>query len=365
MFDCLLKRYEADVLDPGLYETVKESFKKKNKEKNSIKSENSESLEGPESSESSEDSDNSKSWKTWKELQPYEKRVFIVGVIGAIFSIIFSIFFWSSRNNVYSNIFLGVAFISFAIGSFIRNNVPKEKQRMLEEGYNYEYDHMKRMIDCLQKPEFNIDVKDERQLDKLIERAKKGRNIHNSAHSIWRNFKDFFKDFFLKAVKDPYIISSGIGSGVILWRKEVIFQFLLEHVDQQKKLSMDNIFPYFVLFIFVMVLLFRGFLREFFPSKKQILDSFISDVEDIKLFPKIVRSIIIRERNEAKEKASRQKIIKALKSKFAENTASKRRKPEGHASLNTQSKREKEGAGTLGDPQAAGHKKPLQSAEQK
>lgn len=104
MFDCLLKRYEADVLDPGLYETVKESFKKKNKEKNSIKSENSESLEGPESSESSEDSDNSKSWKTWKELQPYEKRVFIVGVIGAIFSIIFS-FFFGVRGIMYIQIF--------------------------------------------------------------------------------------------------------------------------------------------------------------------------------------------------------------------------------------------------------------------
>lgn len=94
MFDCLLKQYEAEVLDPGLYETVKESFKKKNKEKNS------ELSEGPENSESSEDSDNLKSLKTWEELQFYEKVMVISGLFLLIFILIFLV-----KNNVKIYIF--------------------------------------------------------------------------------------------------------------------------------------------------------------------------------------------------------------------------------------------------------------------
>ena len=91
------------------------------------------------------------------------------------------------------------------IASFIRKNVLKEKQRMLKEGYNYEYDHMKRMIKCLQnfKNFDENDVKDkkwEKWLNELIERAKKERNTHDVWGSIKKNYKS--------------IISSGVTTQI-------------------------------------------------------------------------------------------------------------------------------------------------------
>ncbi|WP_455129227.1 hypothetical protein [Pseudoramibacter alactolyticus] len=276
------------------------------------------------------------------------------------------------KKNVKIYICLIISFVvlisSPVIASFIRKNVPKEKQRMLKEGYNYEYDHMKRMIECLQKKsEFEIDVKDERQLDKLIERAEKERNAHN----VWRSIELFS----FKGIKE---ICRLIFLGIGFLARNIIHKLLLnwsilkrlskfiKNGYWQKILSIGIIALYDFLLFYVAVLLVVGFLCDFvIPSKNRLLDSFISDVEDIKLFPDKVCSLINEMKKKAEEKASRQKIIKALKSKFAGNIASKRRKPDGPCVPEYAIKAEKEGAGTLGDPQAAGHKKPSQSAEQK
>lgn len=138
---------------------------------------------------------------------------------------------------------------------------------------------MKRMIKCLQnfKNFDENDVKDkkwEKWLNELIERARKERNTHDVWGSIKKNYKS--------------IISSGVT--------------FLANIVGSKCLSKFNI-DWLSIVIIIMALcdlwliyvifsLFRGFLCDFvIPSKKQILDSFISDVEDIKLFPKIVRSM--------------------------------------------------------------------------
>lgn len=236
MFDCLLKQYKADV-----FNTEAES-------------------------------------NIWKVLKPY-KTVFFIGmvVLGMVLSVV-----W--KNNVCLSL-CAILFVGIFIFLLFNQNKSEEPIILEEIDKPTAKARMKKMIECLQKPEFKIDVKDERQLDKLIERAKKERNVHN----VWR----CLKNLSLKIIKKTDgLIFPGIGSGFMLWERKGISQILLKYVSQQKKLSMNNIFPYFVLFIFVMVLLFRSSLREFFPSKKQILDSFISDVEDIKLFPDKVCSLI-------------------------------------------------------------------------
>jgi hypothetical protein len=202
------------------------------------------------------------------------------------------------------------------------------------------------MIALLQT--FNINVKDERKFNQLIERAKKGQGLKE----VWNLFKTVIIMIFTGLL--PNLSGSNISEFLLSQKifKEVHGRILIG-------IAIGLIFICMMVLPFVVYLL-----THFFPSKRRLLDSFISDVEDIKLFPKIVRSIIIRERNEAKEKASRQKIIKALKSKFAGNIASKRRKPDGPCVPEHAIKARKEGVGTVGDPQALGHKKPLQSAEQ-
>lgn len=290
MFDCLLKQYEADV-----FNTEAES-------------------------------------NIWEVLKSHKKVRFIVMVSMIVLGMVLSVV---CQENKYLSLVAIVLVVGGFVGLLLFQN--KSKPIILEViNRPTKKTQMKDMINLLKN--FNINVRNERKLNQLIERAERAKKEQDQK-KLWSLLKN-----------------------VIFMVLSAFLTKIFKEADWQTSIDIA-IKP---ILISAMALFFGGFLRDFFfISKKQILDSFISDVEDIKLFPKIVRSIIIRERNEAKEKASRQKIIKALKSKFAENTASKRRKSEGHASLNTQSKREKEGAGTLGDPQAAGHKKPLQSAEQK
>ena len=217
----------------------------------------------------------------------------------------------------------------FVIGSFIRKNVPKEKQRMLEEGYNYEYDHMKRMINCLKKPEFNINVNDERQLDKLIERAKKERDTHG----VWKTSEFSLFKLIKKPILDIIVLVKNIF--LQLFSNWSILECLSKFIKNgywQKILSIGIISLCDFLLIYVIFSLFRGFLCDFvIPSKKRHLDSFISDVEDIKLFPNKACSIIKDEEKRIKRKRKHQgkKIIKVLKSRFAGNTASERCEPDG------------------------------------
>ncbi|WP_315307562.1 hypothetical protein [Pseudoramibacter alactolyticus] len=290
MFDCLLKQYEVDV-----FKTKAES-------------------------------------NIGKFLELHKKVLFIVMVSMIVLGMVLSVV---CQENKYLSLVAIVLVVGGFVGLLLFQN--KSKPIILEViNRPTKKTQMKDMINLLKN--FNINVRNERKLNQLIERAERAKKEQDQK-KLWSLLKN-----------------------VIFMVLSAFLTKIFKEADWQTSIDIA-IKP---ILISAMALFFGGFLRDFFfISKKQILDSFISDVEDIKLFPDKVCSLINEMKKKAEEKASRQKIIKALKSKFAGNIASKRRKPDGPCVPEYAIKAEKEGAGTLGDPQAAGHKKPSQSAEQK
>lgn len=194
---------------------------------------------------------------------------------------------------------------------------------------------MEKRIELLQK--FNINVRNERKLNQLIERAERAEKEQDQKGLLWTFgsvvtviFTAFLPEFFKE---------SGWQTSIDIAIKSIL--------------------------VYAMVLFFVGVLRDlFFSSKKRILDSFISDVEDIKLFPNKACSIIKDEEKRIKRKRKHQgkKIIKVLKSRFAGNTASERCEPDGQCVIEYEINVRKEWTGTIGDQQAVGHK---ETAERK
>lgn len=199
------------------------------------------------------------------------------------------------------------AFLVTLFCIFLLFNQMKSEEPIILEAINKPTTktRMENMIKLLQK--FNINVINERKLNQLIGRAERAEKEQDQK-KLW----------------------SLLQSAIFM-----ILPVLLSQIFKEAGWQTSINIAIWLIFIFAMVLFFGECLRDlFFSSEKQILDSFISDVEDIKLFQNKICSIIKCE-------------------------------PDGPCVPEYAIKAEKERAGTVGGPQAAGHKKPPRSAEQK
>ena len=114
-------------------------------------------------------------WMSLKELKLYEKVFLAMGVLGGIMSGVFSLL----EINMGLFISLGMILIGFIL-LFLIGNRKSEQKRIVDEIVGPAANkRMEKVIKLLL--EFDIDVKDEKQLDNLINQAQK----EQLAYDFW------------------------------------------------------------------------------------------------------------------------------------------------------------------------------------
>lgn len=192
----------------------------------------------------------------FKDLNLYEKIFLIVLISDASLFAVFSFL-----NNKIGSIVTFAIILFWIIIFAIKRHQPEEQERLIKE--NNSKERMKQMIKLLN--EFHIDISDDNQLDRLIERATK----EQKAYDIWKDFK----------------VSFGSMTTYILLP---MLTLLLQKIFDDAKL-MDLIYGAFLIFLFcimVVALIFScsSIFKDLFNKDIRNLKEFIEDIEDIKDF---------------------------------------------------------------------------------
>lgn len=192
----------------------------------------------------------------FKDLNLYEKIFLIVLISDASLFAAFSFL-----NNKIGSIVTFAIILFWIIIFAIKRHQPEEQERLIKE--NNSKERMKQMIKLLN--EFHIDISDDNQLDRLIERATK----EQKAYDIWKDFK----------------VSFGSMTTYILLP---MLTLLLQKIFDNAKL-MDLIYGAFLIFLFcimVVALIFScsSIFKDLFNKDIRNLKEFIEDIEDIKDF---------------------------------------------------------------------------------
>lgn len=192
----------------------------------------------------------------FKDLNLYEKIFLIVLISDASLFAAFSFL-----NNKIGSIVTFAIILFWIIIFAIKRQQPEEQERIIKE--NNSKERMKQMIKLLN--EFHIDISDDNQLDRLIERATK----EQKAYDIWKDFK----------------VSFGSMTTYILLP---MLTLLLQKIFDDAKL-MDLIYGAFLIFLFcimVVALIFScsSIFKDLFNKDIRNLKEFIEDIEDIKDF---------------------------------------------------------------------------------
>lgn len=192
----------------------------------------------------------------FKDLNLYEKIFLIVLISDASLFAVFSFL-----NNKIGSIVTFAIILFWIIIFAIKRQQPEEQERIIKE--NNSKERMKQMIKLLN--EFHIDISDDNQLDRLIERATK----EQKAYDIWKDFK----------------VSFGSMTTYILLP---MLTLLLQKIFDNAKL-MDLIYGAFLIFIFcimIVALIFScsSIFKDLFNKDIRNLKEFIEDIEDIKDF---------------------------------------------------------------------------------
>lgn len=192
----------------------------------------------------------------FKDLNLYEKIFLIVLISDASLFAVFSFL-----NNKIGSIVTFAIILFWIIIFAIKRQQPEEQERIIKE--NNSKERMKQMIKLLN--EFHIDISDDNQLDRLIERATK----EQKAYDIWKDFK----------------VSFGSMTTYILLP---MLTLLLQKIFDDAKL-MDLIYGAFLIFLFcimVVALIFScsSIFKDLFNKDIRNLKEFIEDIEDIKDF---------------------------------------------------------------------------------
>lgn len=192
----------------------------------------------------------------FKDLNLYEKIFLIVLISDASLFAAFSFL-----NNKIGSIVTFAIILFWIIIFAIKRQQPEEQERIIKE--NNSKERMKQMIKLLN--EFHIDISDDNQLDRLIERATK----EQKAYDIWKDFK----------------VSFGSMTTYILLP---MLTLLLQKIFDNAKL-MDLIYGAFLIFLFcimVVALIFScsSIFKDLFNKDIRNLKEFIEDIEDIKDF---------------------------------------------------------------------------------
>lgn len=192
----------------------------------------------------------------FKDLYLYEKIFLIVLISDASLFAVFS-FLNNKRGLIVTFAIILFLIIIFAI----KRHQPEEQERIIKK--NKSTERMKQMIKLLN--EFHIDISDDKQLDRLIERATK----EQKAYDVWKDFK----------------VSFGSMTTYILLP---MLTLLLQKIFDDAKL-MDLIYGAFLIFLFcimVVALIFScsSIFKDLFNKDIKNLKEFINDIEDIKDF---------------------------------------------------------------------------------
>lgn len=192
----------------------------------------------------------------FKDLNLYEKIFLIVLISDASLFAAFSFL-----NNKIGSIVTFAIILFWIIIFAIKRHQPEEQERLIKE--NNSKERMKQMIKLLN--EFHIDISDDNQLDRLIERATK----EQKAYDIWKDFK----------------VSFGSMTTYILLP---MLTLLLQKIFDDAKL-MDLIYGAFLIFLFcimIVALIFScsSIFKDLFNKDIRNLKEFIEDIEDIKDF---------------------------------------------------------------------------------
>lgn len=197
--------------------------------------------------------------KDIKDTPIYVKIFLAILILCSILSSIFGLLRWDAV----SIVTVIVLIIDFIVLAILRNR-KKERTRIVNEVIIPEANsRMSKMIDLLKA--FDVEVKDENQLNHLIERAQEEKDYYDT----WKGFRSLFKGtityillpiitiFLSEFFKDTDIITIIIRAAILL--------------------SVCAVF-------IVVIAAFAVNMRDFFNRDIRNLDYFIRDVEDIKIF---------------------------------------------------------------------------------
>ena len=208
-----------------------------------------------------------------KELKPYEKVFLTIVVLGSILTGFFSLL------NIQEGIYIsfGIVLVGIILLMVIINRKPEQKQIVNDIIKPSANNRMQKMVDLL--IEFGIDITEEKQLEQLITYAKR----EQEAYDVWKGLR--------KAVK-------GMATYIIL---PIITIFLSEFF---KDVGYDIflIRAFFLLFIGLFLVLFISsfgiVINKILNPDIRDLDSFIRDIENVKIFSKKAQSMIQKESRE-------------------------------------------------------------------
>lgn len=202
---------------------------------------------------------NTNFWKSMKELKLYEKVFLVMIILGAILAAFFS----TLRNGIGSCISVGIMLTGLVFVVFVEK-IPREERRILDEiiapSAN---ERVKKMVKLLY--EFDIDFKDEKQIDDLINQAKKEQDDCD----VWKKFRNHFK---------------GITTYIVLPIVTIFLTKFFEKTNWQILIIKAFIVFCICAILVVLISAFAITLDDIFNRKKKYLDYFIKDMNDIKLF---------------------------------------------------------------------------------
>ena len=156
---------------------------------------------------------------------------------------------------------IGIA--GFILWLCVRSN-RNEKKRIVDEIIGPDAtNRLDKMVDLLGK--FNIDMKDDKQIDMLIERAKK----EQESYDIWKDTRNLFK---------------GMTTYILLPIITIFVSELFKDTDPIIVIKRATVLIFVCVIGVLLISAFSTNFSDIFNPDKRKLDYFIEDLENVKLF---------------------------------------------------------------------------------
>lgn len=205
--------------------------------------------------------------KLWDGLKLYEKIFLVTVIMGALLTSIFSLLHY----NQLAMIFMGIMFVSIAILMLTQNRQSEQKRIIDEQICPSARARAKKVVSLLS--DFDIDYRDENQLDRIIMQAEKTREECD----VWK--------WLSKSLK-----------GTAIYVLIPIIMIILSEFF--KRVSTEELLIYAIIFILicclgvVVVSAFAMNISDILNSNIRNLNYFIRDLEDLKVFSKKIQGIM-------------------------------------------------------------------------
>lgn len=197
--------------------------------------------------------------KDIKGIPTYAKIFLAIMILCSILSPVFGLMRW----NIASLITIAVLVINFFVLG-IMSKRKKERTRIVNDVLSPEADkRLNKIIELLKG--FGVDVKDEKQLDCLIERAQKEKDYYD----IWKGLRNLFK---------------GMTTYILLPILTIFLSEFFKDTNIETILIRAGVLILVCAVIIVVLSAFATNMNDIFNRDMRNLDYFIRDVEDIKIF---------------------------------------------------------------------------------